>query len=85
MTSDNLLRFHKLDRNVVAFSGYNGLGIAPGTVFRSVLASYVLGDIPEKDLPLPAEPIEERRFRVDREAALYRAGSHLVHLTEARL
>ncbi|MFB9262208.1 NAD(P)/FAD-dependent oxidoreductase [Bradyrhizobium erythrophlei] len=84
MTSDNLPRFHKLDRNVIAFSGYNGRGIAPGTVFGSVLAPYVLGDVQEKDLPLPAEPVEERRFRAVREA-LYRAGSQLVHLTEARL
>ncbi|MDE5458897.1 FAD-dependent oxidoreductase [Bradyrhizobium sp. CSA112] len=84
MTSDNLPRFHKLDRNVVAFSGYNGRGIAPGTVFGSVLASYVLGQVAEKDLPLPVAPVEERRFRAAREA-LYRAGAQLVHLIEARL
>ncbi|MEZ2146401.1 FAD-binding oxidoreductase [Bradyrhizobium sp. DN5] len=84
MTSDNLPRFHKLDRNVVAFSGYNGRGIAPGTVFGSVLASYILGQVTEKDLPLPVAPVKERCFRAAREA-LYRAGSQLVHLIEARL
>lgn len=84
MTSDNLPRFHKLDRNVLAFNGYNGRGIAPGTVFGSVLASYVLGQVSEKNLPLPSEPLEERRFRAAREA-LYRAGSQLVHLIEARI
>jgi glycine/D-amino acid oxidase-like deaminating enzyme len=84
MTSDNLPRFHKLDRNVIAFSGYNGRGIAPGTVFGGVLASYVLGHVAEKDLPLPVAACEEPRFRSAQEA-LYRAGSQLVHLTEARL
>lgn len=63
MTSNNLPRFHELDRNVVAFSGYNGRGIAPGTVFGSVLASYVLGQIAENDLPLPVTAVERQRFR----------------------
>ncbi|MGL3110300.1 NAD(P)/FAD-dependent oxidoreductase [Bradyrhizobium sp. BR 1432] len=83
MTSDNLPRFHKLDRNVVAFSGYNGRGIAPGTVFGGVLASYVLGHVAEQDLPLPVAAVEAPRFRTAREQ-LYRTGSQLVHLTEAR-
>jgi glycine/D-amino acid oxidase-like deaminating enzyme len=83
MTSDNLPRFHKLDRNVIAFSGYNGRGIAPGTIFGGVLASYVLGRIADKDLPLPLAAVEEQRFRAAREA-LYRAGSQLVHLAEGR-
>lgn len=83
MTSNNLPRFHKLDRNVIAFSGYNGRGIAPGTVFGSVLASYVLGRVAEQDLPLPVVPVEEPRFRAAREQ-LFRTGSQLVHLAEAR-
>lgn len=83
MTSDNLPRFHELDRNVVAFSGYNGRGIAPGTVFGSVLASYVLGQIAENDLPLPVTAVERQRFRAARQA-FYIAGSQLVHLMESR-
>ncbi|MBR1133016.1 NAD(P)/FAD-dependent oxidoreductase [Bradyrhizobium iriomotense] len=84
MTSDNLPRFHKLSRNVIAFSGYNGRGIAPGTVFGRALASYVLGDVSDKDLPLPVGAVEAPRWRAAQEA-LYRAGSQLVHLTESRL
>lgn len=84
MTSDNLPRFHKLDRNVIGFNGYNGRGIAPATVFGGVLASYVLGQVADKDLPLPIAPVEEPRFRATREA-LYRIGAQLVHFTEARL
>ncbi|WP_422109849.1 FAD-dependent oxidoreductase [Bradyrhizobium elkanii] len=83
MTSDLLPRFHKLDRNFVSFGGYSGRGIAPGTALGRVLASYVLGFLAEEDLSLPAAPVEYRRFRADREA-LYRAGSQLVQLTEAR-
>jgi glycine/D-amino acid oxidase-like deaminating enzyme len=82
MTSDNLPRFHKLDRNVIVFSGYNGRGIAPGTVFGGVLATYVLGHVAESDLPLPVAAVEQPRFRAAQEA-LYRTGSQLVHLTEA--
>lgn len=84
MTSDNLPRFHKLDRNVIGFSGYNGRGIAPATVFGGVLASYVLGQVADNDLPLPIAPMEEPRFRATREA-LYRIGAQLVHFAEARL
>jgi glycine/D-amino acid oxidase-like deaminating enzyme len=84
MTADNLPRFHKLDRNVIAFSGYNGRGIAPGTTFGAVLASHVLGETSEADLPLPVSAVSEARFRGAREA-FYEAGAQLVHLTGARL
>lgn len=84
MTSDNLPRFHRFDRKVIGFSGYNGRGIAPGTVFGSVLASHILGQLVEKDLPLPIVPLAGQRFRATREA-FYKAGSQLVHLAEARL
>ncbi|WOH59947.1 FAD-binding oxidoreductase [Bradyrhizobium sp. BWC-3-1] len=82
MTSDNLPRLHKLDRKVIGFSGYNGRGIAPGTVFGSVLASYVLGQIAENDLPLPVTAVEAQRFRAAQEA-FYTAGSQLVHLMDS--
>ncbi len=84
ITSDSLPRFHKLARNVVSFSGYNGRGIAPGTVFGAVLAHYILGQITEKDLPLPDTAVAVQRFRAAREA-LYGVGSQLVHFAEARL
>ncbi|MBM7485152.1 glycine/D-amino acid oxidase-like deaminating enzyme [Bradyrhizobium sp. USDA 3686] len=82
MTSDNLPRLHKLDRKVIGFSGYNGRGIAPGTVFGRVLASYVLGQIAENDLPLPVTAVEAQRFRAAQEA-FYTAGSQLVHLMDS--
>ena len=48
MTENNLPRFHKLARNVLAVSGYNGRGIAPGTVFGHALAACILGQLTSK-------------------------------------
>ncbi|ALG72944.1 FAD-dependent oxidoreductase [Azospirillum thiophilum] len=84
MTSDNLPRFHKLDRNVLSFCGYNGRGIAPGTVFGRALASHILGQVGEQDLPLPLSMPENPPFRAAKEA-YYEVGAQLAHLAGARL
>jgi glycine/D-amino acid oxidase-like deaminating enzyme len=83
MTDDHLPRFHKLAENVFGFSGYNGRGIAPGTTFGRLLALHALGQLDEKDLPLPASPPTKPSFRSAR-AAIYEVGAQLVHLIEAR-
>jgi len=79
MTTDNVPRFHQLADNVVAVSGYNGRGIAPGTAFGKVIADYIRGDIGDQELPLPSTPVSQPRFRRLREAA-YEFGSQAVHL-----
>jgi glycine/D-amino acid oxidase-like deaminating enzyme len=84
MTVDNLPRFHIFAPNVVGFNGYNGRGIAPGTVFGRVLADYISGRIRTEDLPLPVSEPRAARFRSFAEAT-YRYGAELVHLTGARL
>ncbi|MCZ3376033.1 NAD(P)/FAD-dependent oxidoreductase [Rhizobium sp. AG207R] len=84
MTDNALPRFHKLDRNVVGFSGYNGRGIAPGTVFGKVLASHILGQISEADLPLPVTDIVEPSFRAAKEM-WYEAGAQAAHFVGARV
>ncbi len=84
MTADNLPRFHRLDDGVYTFCGYNGRGIAPGTVFGRTLAALLVGEIDESALPLPVvspAPIAGRGLR----SAFYEAGAQLVHLTEARV
>lgn len=84
MTANNLPRFHRLGRNVVSFSGYNGRGIAPGTVFGRCLAGLVAGAIGEDELPLPVTdptPAPRRRLK----EAFYEAGAQLAHLTDARV
>lgn len=84
MTDDHLPRFHKLAENVIGFSGYNGRGIAPGTTFGRLLALHALGQLDEKDLPLPASSPTKPSFR-SAKAAFYEVGAQLVHLIEARL
>lgn len=44
MTTNNLPAMHTLAPNVVSVSGYNGRGIAPGTVFGRALAHHVTGE-----------------------------------------
>lgn len=83
MTSDNLPRFHRFGENIITTCGYNGRGIAPGTVFGKLLAGVVAGEVADADLPLPittAEPAKLRSLR----AGWYEAGAQLVHLTGAR-
>ncbi|CAN7210228.1 FAD-binding oxidoreductase [Bradyrhizobium sp. LjRoot220] len=83
MTDDHLPRFHKLAENVVGFSGYNGRGIAPGTTFGRLLALLALGQLDEKDLPLPVSAPTTPSFR-SAKAAYYEVGAQLLHLIQAR-
>lgn len=84
MTSNALPRFHQLARNVVSFSGFNGRGIAPGTVFGRELAKLALGEIAVSNLPLPVASVRTAPFRAIREAG-YETGAQVVHLAGARV
>ncbi len=79
MTPDHLPRFHRLEDGIIGISGYNGRGIAPGTVFGQVLANFASGTIAEEDLPLPISELEDRSLRTAREA-YYEVGAQLGHL-----
>jgi glycine/D-amino acid oxidase-like deaminating enzyme len=83
MTSDNLPRFHQLDRNVIAICGYNGRGIAPGTTFGRVIAEHVLGRLDISAMPLPVSPIESQPFIAARQF-YYEAGAQAAHLVSDR-
>lgn len=84
MTADNLPRFHSYGPRMIGFSGYNGRGIAPGTTFGRVLASYVRGEVGDADLPLPLTPVEAAPFRLPRQV-LYEAGAQAAHLVADRV
>lgn len=84
MTADNLPRFHSYGPRMIGFSGYNGRGIAPGTVFGRVLASYVRGEIGDADLPLPVAPVEVASFRLPRQM-FYEFGAQAAHLVADRI
>jgi glycine/D-amino acid oxidase-like deaminating enzyme len=83
MTDNALPRFHKFAPGVVGFSGYNGRGIAPGTVFGRTLAHHILGRISEADLPLPPSDPREPSFRALKEM-WYEAGAQVAHFADAR-
>ncbi|CAN7444355.1 FAD-binding oxidoreductase [Rhizobium sp. LjRoot30] len=83
MTVDAVPRFHRFAERVVGFSGYNGRGIAPGTVFGQTLARHILGDIAEADLPLPVTDPKDQSFRTVKEA-WYEAGAQVAHFAGER-
>jgi len=84
MTGNSLPKFHRLAKNVISCSGYNGRGIAPGTAFGRTLARYVLGEIAEADLPLPLSDPEPVPYRALREA-YYEVGAQIAHAVTGRL
>jgi glycine/D-amino acid oxidase-like deaminating enzyme len=84
MTRDALPRLHELDRNVVSFSGFNGRGIAPGTVFGRELARLVLGQVQAADLPLPVTPVQAAPLRAVKERG-YESGALMLHAMGARI
>jgi glycine/D-amino acid oxidase-like deaminating enzyme len=56
MTPDHLPRIHRLAEGLYTPIGYNGRGIAPGTMFGRAMAGLLTGE-DENDLPLPvSEP-----------------------------
>ncbi|WP_029011289.1 NAD(P)/FAD-dependent oxidoreductase [Azospirillum halopraeferens] len=83
MTANHLPRFHRLARRVVGFSGYNGRGIAPGTVFGRCLAQHLSGSLPDSALPLPVTDPQPARWRAAREA-WYEVGAQIAHAAGAR-
>jgi len=83
MTGDALPRLHVLEPNVVSISGFNGRGIAPGTVFGRLLAEYVSGEIALDAIPLPPTGVEAPKLRAAREA-YYELGAQLAHIVGAR-
>ncbi|WP_159014504.1 FAD-binding oxidoreductase [Acidisoma sp. S159] len=80
MTADLVPKFHRLDERVLSFSGYNGRGIAPGTVFGRALAEHVTGRLAEADMPLPVTAPAAQRFRRLRET-YYEFGSQIAHIS----
>lgn len=83
MTDNAVPRFHKFAKNIVGFCGYNGRGIAPGTVFGKTLAALVAGDISEDDLPLPVTVPKAQNLRALKEA-YYEAGAQIAHFASER-
>jgi glycine/D-amino acid oxidase-like deaminating enzyme len=80
MTADHLPKFHRLGENVIGVDGFNGRGIAPGTVFGRGMARLIARGEP---MVLPESPIGTAPLGALMTMA-YRAGSQLLHLAGAR-
>lgn len=84
MTADNLPRLHVLGDKAVTFCGYNGRGIAPGTVFGKALARHIAGALPLEAMALPVSPVRPAALR-GAKYAWYAAGAALSHLIADRI
>ena len=83
MTNDHLPRLHAPAENMIALAGYNGRGIAPGTVFGRELARHVAGEAPLDEMFLPVTEAQNAPFRAVREG-YYELGAQIAHLPPAR-
>ncbi len=83
MTDDALPRLHQFGPNALAFCGYNGRGIAPGTVFGRLLAQHILGQIALKEMPLPVRDLARAPLRGVRYQG-YALGAATQHLVGSR-
>jgi len=84
MTDTRLPKFHRLAPRVFSISGYNGRGIAAGTVFGRLLAELIAGEIAQSDMPLPLTEPARPSLRSLR-TFFYDAGAQLTHLIGARV
>jgi glycine/D-amino acid oxidase-like deaminating enzyme len=78
-TSDHLPRLHAPGENMIALTGFNGRGIAPGTVLGREIARYVAGEVALEDMFLPVTTPRNAPFRQAREA-YYEIGAQIAHL-----
>ncbi|WP_348626673.1 FAD-binding oxidoreductase [Mesorhizobium sp. WSM1293] len=83
MTADHLPRLHVPAENMIALTGFNGRGIAPGTVFGRELARHVSGELPLDAMFLPVSLTQQAPFRATREG-YYELGAQIAHLPPAR-
>lgn len=79
MTSDHLPRLHAPAENMIALAGFNGRGIAPGTVFGREIARHVAGEVPLDEMFLPATTTRDAPLGILREG-YYEIGAQIAHL-----
>ena len=77
-TPHHLPRLHAPAENMIALVGFNGRGIAPGTVLGRELARHVAGEVSLEDMFLPVSPLRAAPLRQAREA-YYEIGAQIAH------
>lgn len=83
VTGNHMPTVHAIGENAYALGGYNGRGIAAGTVFAEEISRVILGMLDEQDLPVPVTRPEKARLPAVR-GTLLRAGAAAFHLADAR-
>ncbi len=83
LTNDHLPRLHAPAENMIALAGYNGRGIAPGSVFGRELARHIAGEVPLDGMFLPVTTARDASFRLVRER-YYELGAQIAHLPPSR-
>jgi glycine/D-amino acid oxidase-like deaminating enzyme len=78
-TGDHLPRLHAPAEDMIALTGFNGRGIAPGTVLGREIAKHVAGEVALEDMFLPVTTPRNAPFRQAREA-YYEIGAQIAHL-----
>lgn len=81
MTDNALPKFHRHGPNAIGVNGFNGRGIAPGTVFGHAMARHIAHG---EEMILPESPIKPVRYSALK-SRFYKAGSHALHLISARI
>lgn len=80
MTDNALPKFHHHGPRAIGVNGFNGRGIAPGTVFGRAMARHIVLGEP---MLLPQSPLGRARLAGTKTSA-YKLGSHLLHLVSSR-
>lgn len=80
MTADALPKFHRYGPNAIGVNGFNGRGIAPGTVFGRAMAEHIADG---RDMILPDVPLGTPPFTRSK-TGFYKLGSQLLHLVSSR-
>jgi glycine/D-amino acid oxidase-like deaminating enzyme len=84
LTPVHLPAIHAPAPGVISVGGYNGRGIAAGTVFGLKIAEWLAGKSAAEDLPVPITPIDHPLFPGLREQS-YAWAAALTHLRDYRL
>lgn len=83
VTGNHLPHLHQPDENIWAFGGYNGRGIAAGTVLGREMALMLLGRLERADMSLAVSDIEPLPLKRTREF-FYEAGAVAAHAFASR-
>jgi glycine/D-amino acid oxidase-like deaminating enzyme len=81
MTRTNLPVFHQPDENIWSITGYNGRGIAPGTVFGKAMAAVSMGN--RSAMPLATSPVTPDPLRAIK-TEFYKSGALVKHMIDKR-